>query len=428
LPIAVPTSVWQPEDTAILSYTVDLSGALLGGTQLSPFAGNTNQRSVAGVFDAALAAGASNAGLTALGSMSAQGIANALTQASGESAAGARQAAIQVLNPFLRMMVDPFVASRDSTFGAALGFAPERPMSPAIASAYAAVAPKSNVRPESASRWSMWGGAFGGENKSAGDVSIGSHDTGTRTAGVASGFDYRVNPATVVGFALGGGSTSWGLSDNLGGGRSDVFQSGLYGSTRIGDAYLSGSLALALHSMSTDRTVAISGLNNLSGSFNAQSYGGRIEGGYRFTTPSVAVTPYAAVQVQAFHMPSYSETGAGDFALTYGSQNATDTRSEIGAWVDQTFAVGQNDAIVLRGRAAWAHDWVTGSNINAVFQSFSSGAFTVTGAATAPDSLLVSTGAELKLASGLSFGVKFDGEFASTTQTYGGTGTVRYSW
>lgn len=434
IPISSPTSVWQPIDSAILSYTIDLSGALIGGTALSPFAGNANQRAVAGTLDAAIAAGVTNSGLTALGSMSSDGIINALNQASGENTASARQASMQMMNPFLTSMIDPFVTARDPSFGPAMGFAPERAegFSPEIASAYAAVMPKkAGALADAATRWNVWGSAYGGQSQLGGNLSVGSHDTSVRTAGVATGFDYRVTPSTVVGFALAGGHSSWALSEGLGSGQSDVFQTGIYGSTRSGAAYLSGSLAVGVNSMSTDRLVSIAGLDRLSGSFDALSYGGRVEGGYRFATPAVGVTPYAAVQVQAFHMPSYSETasaGSNNFALNYNSQNSTDTRTEVGAWLDRSFTMDHGNTLVLRGRAAWAHDWLTGADVSSVFQALPTTSFLVNGAKTAPDSALVSAGAELKLLKGLSFGVKFDGEFANSVQTYAGTGTVRYSW
>jgi hypothetical protein len=40
----------------------------------------------------------------------------------------------------------------------------------------------------------------------------------------------------------------------------------------------------------------------------------------------------------------------------------------------------------------------------------------------------MSAGAEYRLANNMSIGAKFDGEFAGTSQTYAGTGTVRYVW
>jgi outer membrane autotransporter protein len=432
IPIATPTSEWQPTDSVILSYTIDLSGALLGGTQVSPFATNANQRSIAGALDAATAAGTTNVGLSALGSMGGDQITNALSQLSGENATGARQAAMQTLNPFLNMMIDPFVVSRGSAFGAAaLGFAPERnELPPEIAQAYAAFtkAPRASAP---SSRWNVWGSAFGGQSETGGNLDVGSHDTSVRTAGVATGFDYRLAPATIVGFALSGAHTSWGLSGNLGGGRNDAFQAGVYGSTKFGAGYLSGSLAGALHSMSTDRTIDVGGLTKLTASFDAVNYGGRVEGGYRFDTPAAGFTPYAAVQIQAFHLPSYNEassSGVADFALAYGASDSVDTRTELGSWFDRAFLLEGERTLVLRGRAAWAHDWVSGAAVSAVFQSFTTPGFTVNGAATAPDSGLVSAGADLKFANGVSFGAKFDGEFASRTQTYGGMGTLRYQW
>mgnify|MGYP000884394253 CR=1 FL=1 len=85
----------------------------------------------------------------------------------------------------------------------------------------------------------------------------------------------------------------------------DAFQAGLYGVTRNGPAYVAGALAFAEHWMTTDR-FAFAG-DHLTASFNAQNYGGRIEGGWRFATVLGGVAPYAAVQAQAFHTPAYNE-------------------------------------------------------------------------------------------------------------------------
>src|SRR5690349_2903447 len=99
----------------------------------------------------------------------------------------------------------------------------------------------------------------------------------------------------------------------IGGGRSDAFQAGVYGKTNFGPAYVAAALAFANHWMSTDR-YAFAG-DHLTARFNAQSFGGRIETGYRYGLASVGVTPYAAVQAQTFHTPAYNETDitAGGF-------------------------------------------------------------------------------------------------------------------
>src|SRR6516164_5380943 len=54
--------------------------------------------------------------------------------------------------------------------------------------------------------------------------------------------------------------------------------------------------------------------------------------------------------------------------------------------------------------------------------------FIVNGATLAQNSALGSVGGELRFANGIMLLAKFDGEFASHSSTYGGTGTLRYRW
>jgi uncharacterized protein with beta-barrel porin domain len=62
------------------------------------------------------------------------------------------------------------------------------------------------------------------------------------------------------------------------------------------------------------------------------------------------------------------------------------------------------------------------------FQALPGATFIVQGATPAKNSALTSAGAELRLINGVSLLGKFDGEFAAHSQTYAGTGTVRYTW
>ena len=277
----------------------------------------------------------------------------------------------------------------------------------------------------------MWGQGFGGYNRTDGDVTAGTSDTTARAYGFAAGADYRVTSRTTLGFALAGGETRWSLAQGLGGGKSDVFQAGLYGSHSFGAAYVSGALAYAWHDTTTDRTVTVSGTDMLRAQFDAHNFGGRLEAGYRIATRHVGITPYIAGQVQTFRTPSYSEaavSGANTFALSYNSRSVTATRFELGSWFDKLLALNNGNAILLRGRAAWAHDEGGNGGISAAFQTLPGSSFTVNGAAPPRDLALVSAGGELRLRNGISLGAKFDGEFASRSQTYAGTGTVRYAW
>jgi outer membrane autotransporter protein len=186
-----------------------------------------------------------------------------------------------------------------------------------------------------------------------------------------------------------------------------------------------------VHSITTDRTATVAESDHLTANFTAQSVGGRIETGYRFLTPYARVTPYAAAQVQDFFTPNYSEnatSGSNTFALSYNSRSSVTTRTELGAWFDKALTSEQGRTLSLRLRAAWANDHSSDQGINAAFQTLPGATFTVNGAAPATNLALVTTGAELQLANNVSFGLKFDGEFADVSQTYAGTGTVRYVW
>ena len=108
----------------------------------------------------------------------------------------------------------------------------------------------------------------------AGDALAGSHDRWARTFGYVTGVDYRITPYTLVGFALGGGGTNYGLSDGLGGGHSDMFQAAIYSSTHVDAAYVSAAIAYGFHQFNTDRYVTLAGTDHLAADFAANDIGG----------------------------------------------------------------------------------------------------------------------------------------------------------
>jgi autotransporter-associated beta strand protein/T5SS/PEP-CTERM-associated repeat protein len=426
------TGVSAPNFNASLSYTatdvfLNLTAALGAGTPLTQ-----NEQNAANAIEAFFNGGGTlPAGFANLFTLSGANLANALNQLDGEDATGAQRGAFDLMNEYLGLMLDPFAYGAGGGGGGALGFAPDREASlpPDIALAYAGLlkAPPKTFAPH----WTAWASGFGGTANSKGDPTIGSNNVTTGTYGTAAGLDYHYSPDTVLGFSLAGGGTNWNLAQGLGKGRSDAFLAGAYGVTHAGPAYLAGALAFANNWFTTNRTAALA--DQLSASFQGQSYAVRIEGGYRFAAPmsngAAGVTPYGAIQAQNFHTPGYSEvdlTGGG-FGLSYNALNATDTRSELGGRFDALTAWGAMP-VQLRARVAWAHDWVGNPALSAAFQALPGASFVVNGAPVPHDSALTSVGAEMHLTSQWTLLGKFDGEFASRAQTYAGTGTLRYAW
>jgi uncharacterized protein with beta-barrel porin domain len=278
-------------------------------------------------------------------------------------------------------------------------------------------------------RWSVWGSAYGGGSNTSGNVALGSNDASARAFGFSVGADYRLSPDTLAGFALAGGGTSFAVS-GFGSGRSDLFQAGVFVRHNMGKAYVTAAAAYGWQDVTTERTVTVAGFERLRAEFNANAYSGRIEGGYRFTTPWMGITPYAAGQFTTYSLPAYAEqvlVGPGTFALNYAAKDVTAARTELGLRTDKSWAV-QNGILTLRGRAAWAHDFNTDRNVKALFQTLPGAAFVVNGAAQAHDSALVSAAAEMKWLKGWSTAAIFEGQFSNVTNSYAGKGVVRYSW
>jgi uncharacterized protein with beta-barrel porin domain len=367
-----------------------------------------------------------------------------LRQLTGEAGTGVALTGVQAMNTFLSLVLNPFagnlMSDTRSGFGPnapvvvrALGYAPDSRI-PTKAPAYLSIDRLTAGQEFDPRRWSIWGAAYGGQAQINGSNALGTSDRAERTYGFAAGLDYRLLPDTIVGFALGGGGTNYGLSDGLGGGRSDMFQAAIYSSTRVGAAYVSAAIAYAWHDVTTDQYLSVASNDHLTAHFDANNVGARIEGGYRiaipnfYLIPEFGVTPYGALQAQAFRTPSYTENITSVFARSYDERTATATRTEIGAWFDQSTGLDEGSVLTLRSRAAWAHDRVSDPLISSAFLSLPGPSFTVLGAAAPRDLLLTTAGAELRFRNGFAIAAQFDGEFADRATRYGGTGRVRYSW
>jgi uncharacterized protein with beta-barrel porin domain len=369
-----------------------------------------------------------------------------LTQVSGELATASQQTTFEAMNLFLGLLTDPFVAGRGDGFAPPPGapqFAEENDATNAYAAsgkprtksereAYAAIYRKASIRDNYDPRWSVWSAGYGGSQTTDGNVVLGSNNTKSSIGGVAVGADYRFSPYTIAGFAVAGGGTSFSVN-GLGSGRSDLFQAGAFVRHTVGAAYISAALAYGWQDVTTDRTVTVAGADVLRANFNANTFSGRAEGGYRFVAPwigGVGITPYAAGQFTTIDLPAYAEqaiAGVNTFALSYASKSVTDTRSELGIRTDKSYPMA-NGIFTLRGRAAWAHDFNPDRNIAATFQTLPGASFVVNGAAQASDSALVTGSAEMKWLNGFSMAATFEGEFSNVTRSYAGKGVVRYAW
>ncbi|TGN43192.1 autotransporter outer membrane beta-barrel domain-containing protein [Paracoccus liaowanqingii] len=277
------------------------------------------------------------------------------------------------------------------------------------------------------SQWAVWASGHGGYGVTNGDASAGSHERTSSNYGFAMGASALVTPETEIGVAVGRGYTGYELSDGFGKGDIDTLQAAIYGRTQFEQAYVSASLGYAYHDVSTERTLTVAGLDRFAANFVGHGVTGELEGGYGMGW----FTPYAAVRVSSFRAPSYSETteaGQPTFALDYDAGTTIAARTELGVRIEQRLELEDGASLALVGGAAWAHAWGSDTEANASFQALPGARFTVVGAERSSDSLLVSAGAEVTLANGLSLGGSVGGEFAEDSRHVAGMARLTYRW
>ncbi|CAN2536236.1 hypothetical+protein [Methylocapsa aurea] len=358
----------------------------------------------------------------------------ALASLSGEAATVAQQTIFQSGGRFLDTILEPSIPGRYGgdvggvgSIAPALAYAESEPR---IANEISHIAgTPTRAASDAARQLSIWATSFGGRGHLAGDADrTGSHDVAANLFGVAAGLDYRVDPQTTLGVAMAGGGENWDLSEGLGGGHGDFLQAGGYASTRFDALHVSAAFAFSEHWLSTQRTSAFGDM--LAGASNAQSYGGRVESGYRLATSLGGVTPYVGAQAQSLSTPGYTESDAtgGGFALSYRGRTSSDMRGEAGARFDRIVAAPGDTVLLLRARAAYAHDWVGNPILAASFALLPGSSFSVEGARPIKNASLVTTGLELRLPRGTALFAKFDGEFARRSQNYVGSAGLRYNW
>jgi hypothetical protein len=356
----------------------------------------------------------------------------------GENLAQAQSGAFQLGNSFLSLLTDPFATNKVSTTGT-LNYAGEKPVPAAVRSAFGAYLKAPPPIVAYVPHWDVWGAAFGGANNTGGNVAAGTSDLYTRVGGVAAGADYRFTADSLIGFSLAGGNINWSVTPTAagtgnGGGTSDTFMAGVYGKYGFGPGYISAAGTYTNYWMGTSRANT-PGLDLYKADFEAQGWAGRIEGGYKVGQYwTVNWTPYGAIQGQWFRTPGYTEAaalGAAGNALTVVGRTATAYRGEVGLRTDKIVPVDNGGQLNLFGKFGYAHDEISNPSATLAFVGLGgvgAAPFTVFGATPARDLALTTAGAEWRTASGVSFLVKFDGEFSDRSQTYSGTGRIRYTW
>lgn len=346
----------------------------------------------------------------------------ALSSLSGEVHASASALGYRLSDSFLTMMLDPTAAGRSGALigGGASDFTADLPAGKGRAPS---AAPAIRLEPN----YQAWAAVSAQSGRTDGQAfRTGTTDTRLTDGSVAAGVDLRLMPGSFAGFALSGGRAESKLSGGRGSADGDIFQAGLYGTTRLGPVDLSGALSYGSLWVETRRAIPVLG-QSASADYRADVLAGRLQASYAlFSGIGYALSPYAALQAQSVHRPGFREVG-GSGSLTGFGGDSTALRSELGLKGQVATQFGGR-SLTLFGEVAWAHDFRRDLTFSGSLTAIPSARFTVVGARRERDAALVGAGFDYRLAPNVTLGGRLDGSRAADSRSFGGTASLKVSF
>jgi outer membrane autotransporter protein len=254
----------------------------------------------------------------------------------------------------------------------------------------------------------VWGQVFGSWGSSDSDGNAAMLDRSD--TGLLIGADMPLG-GWLVG-VIGGYSRSTGhVMDRNSLAASDNYHVGLYAGSQWGALQLRLGAAYTRHDLDTDRAVAFAGYSDrLQAGYNAGTAQAFADLGYRMDIRDVTLEPFATLANVALTTDDFRETG-GPAALSVlgGTTDATFVTLGLRGTITLT---ARDTAVVLHGSAGWRGAY--GDVRPAAQSSFAAGSvFEVAGVPIARDALAIDVGADVTLATDISAGFAYTGQFSS---------------
>src|SRR5690606_34702336 len=233
-----------------------------------------------------------------------------------------------------------------------------------------------------------WGSAFGSWGGIDGDGNAAGLDHSA--GGFVFGLDGLVAEDVRFGIMTGYSQSSFNADTSSSSGSSDNYHLGLYGGTQMGNLGFRSGIAYTWHQVSTSRSVEFPGfVDRLSSDYDAATFQGFAELGYRIETENMSLEPFANLAYANLSTDGFTEKG-GAAALTSASQSTDSTFTTLGARASMSFDIGDAKA-KARGMIGWRHAF--NDTVPTATHAFAaSDEFTVTGAPIAKDSAVIEAG------------------------------------
>jgi autotransporter-associated beta strand protein len=279
-----------------------------------------------------------------------------------------------------------------------------------------------------------WVAGFGGTDTVAGDAGVGTHKFRANVDGVVVGAQWSPWANTLIGGAIGAGTSDFHIAGDLGKGTATSIEAGVYGYIQASrHIYNSFAAGVSTTEIKTSRVISVNGDDTLTGKLTAYTFGGRYEAGLQLPL----VTPYIGVQDHVTMLPGYTEgasAGAATYALKYDSRTVNAGRAEIGLRhfidleVTPRWILTPDFTVHLNDRLAYAYDLGDGPEASAMFASLPQSDFTTFGAKSGRHAGIASIGADVLFTNGLHLTTHFDAEVSQKSEAFTGFAGFGYTW
>jgi outer membrane autotransporter protein len=257
-----------------------------------------------------------------------------------------------------------------------------------------------------------WAAPLGGFGRIDGDGNAARLDYWN--AGLAGGYEGVIDVASgtaVGGFGFGYIHSRGTIDDRLSTFDADGFYLGAYGAWADGPWNVAGSLSYGGNGVSTQRNIAFMG-TTAEASYWTHTIGLSGEAAYAVDlADTTRLAPLFTLDASWSGHGGFTETGAGAFNLTSGSENWS--RLDVGLGLALTHAIlTDSGKVTLEGRAVWEHAFSDVVPSQALALAGSPTGFTVLGPDAGRDRLRVGAGLSWDVSDDVTVRARYDGLFS----------------
>ncbi|HET6308606.1 MAG TPA: autotransporter domain-containing protein, partial [Rhodopila sp.] len=247
-------------------------------------------------------------------------------------------------------------------------------------------------------------------------------------AGAVVGVDKQINPAILIGFAIGYSGSSASSSATGGTVTSNLGFTTAYGSWNLGRYFVDAQAGLTLADYAASRPLGIVPLS-AKGTGSGTGFNGGIMAGARYQLASFEVQPELGIRADELGRDALAETGGAGAALNVASDSATSVRTLMGVRVQTGIKLAQGYALIPDAALHWAHELAdqttttTASFVNAPLTRMDN-----TSAKSGTDFAVIGLGAQLTMPHQLSAYANVSADLGRSSIGPSFNGGLKWTW